>query len=48
MTPRAIHRVRSDAGLRRRLARCARARLIERHTGARLARDFEAAYAALC
>ncbi|MEY4949208.1 MAG: hypothetical protein RL698_1419 [Pseudomonadota bacterium] len=44
----AIHRVRSDAGLRRRLARCARARLIERHTGARLARDFEAAYAALC
>ncbi|MFM7140624.1 MAG: glycosyltransferase [Alphaproteobacteria bacterium] len=44
----AIRRVSSDAGLRTGLLRRARARLLERHTGARLARDFEAAYAALC
>jgi len=44
----AIGRVLSDDALRAGLARRARARLLERHTGARLARDFEAAYAALC
>ncbi len=44
----AIGRVLSDAALRAGLASRARARLVERHTGARLARDFEAAYAALC
>ena len=44
----AIRRVLSDDDLRAGLARTARARLLERHTGARLARDFEAAYAALC